>query len=200
MDDTIQTFITAIGENINDDPASIKIEGIDYDANGNILLKYEEIPEGERKYTLAVSEGSLEIGDVVTVSENKQLNTVNGVAATNTQQDDYNKVSDKIFCHQEKETYEFIYDSVSVEEKEYNVTVKRIASRKLDNTGKTTEAESAYIYSLDKPYSNGIQEITIYFHGDGINGDAMEGVVVIELKGDDSISGLYKATIPGAEQ
>lgn len=127
MDDTIQTFITAIGENINDDPTSIKIEGIDYDANGNILLKYEEIPEGERKYTLAVSEGSLKIGDVVTVSENKQLNTVNGVAATNTQQDDYNKVSDKIFCHQEKETYEFIYDSVSVEEKEYNVTVKRIA-------------------------------------------------------------------------
>ena len=101
----------------------------------------------------------------------------------------------------EREYVNSTYEPVTVGGQDYEFTIKRTVSRVATKPDETTEAESAFIYSLDKPYgSNNIQEITIYFHGDWVNGDAMEGDVVIELKGDASVSGLYKATIPGAEQ
>lgn len=193
---------------------SAGVEGIGYDENDSILFIYKEIPKeedegnGEDSFNdieciLAVDEGFLHAGDIITTSGDN-LPLLNGVQITADQEADFNTIKSRLSYWVEREYVNSTYDSVTVGGQEYEFTIKRAVSRVTTKPDETTEAESAFIYSLDKPYdSNNIQEITIYFPGDCFS-DAdpatMEGDVVIELKGDDSISGLYKATIPGAEQ
>lgn len=149
---------------------------------------------------LTVNEGTLHAGDVITTSGDN-LPLLNGVQITADQEADFNIIKSRLSYWKESEYKNYTYRSDTAIALQYEFTIKRTVSRVATKPDETTEAESAFIYSLDKPYgSNNIQEITIYFHGDWVNGDAMEGDVVIELKGDASVSGLYKATIPGAEQ
>ena len=192
---TVMTFVNKLNGQIDTtQPSSTNTVGVDYSYDGNIIFKYEDLSDGSREYTANIDGEIIKAGDKIV--QQRDSFSLNGSPMTEEEKADYESLSDKIYSHREEVTDLFEYEPVDVEGKDYTVTMKRTVSKKMDNTGTANDAITACTYSLNELYGN-IKEITIY--GEGVFSDSLYGIptgdVICEIKGNESIKGIYSTTL-----